>query len=337
MKDSYDAMIGRWKKPLKMVFFLQVLLALASCAPEVSESSANRIEPRLEEQALLSFDARPLAIRRWLPQGEVKAVILALHGFNDYSRAFERPAPWWASLGVATYAYDQRGFGHDAAAGLWNDPRALIFDVHVALRLLHARHPNVPVYLLGESMGSAVALTALAADPYPDADGLILVAPGVWGGDALPLSYRIVAWGMAHTVPWLQLTGRGLGIRASDNIEMLRELGRDPLFIKETRVDAVYGLVNLMGRGQVAAETLKLPTLVLYGTKDQVIPPKPVQAMINRMTEKPRVAVYDDGWHMLLRDLQGPIVWRDIASWILTPSRPLPSGSENWIESNFLK
>src|SRR5262249_47536372 len=43
--------------------------------------------------------------------GEVRAVILALHGFNDYSHAFAMPGPLWAEQGIATYAYDQRGFG----------------------------------------------------------------------------------------------------------------------------------------------------------------------------------------------------------------------------------
>ena len=46
-----------------------------------------------------------------LPTSGVKAVILALHGFNDYSNAFAMPARLWAERGIASYAYDQRGFG----------------------------------------------------------------------------------------------------------------------------------------------------------------------------------------------------------------------------------
>ena len=53
----------------------------------------------------------------------VRAVILALHGFNDYSNAFEGPGEVWAGHGIATYAYDQRGFGAAPERGLWPGTR----------------------------------------------------------------------------------------------------------------------------------------------------------------------------------------------------------------------
>src|SRR3546814_14828012 len=62
----------------------------------------------------------------------------------------------------------------------------------------------------------------------------------------MPVHQRAALWLSARLFPSARLSGRGLGIQASDNIEMLRALGRDPLFIKETRVDAIHGVVNLM-------------------------------------------------------------------------------------------
>jgi hypothetical protein len=53
----------------------------------------------------------------------------------------------------------------------------------------------------------------------------------------------------AHTFPGKTLTGRSLDIVPSDNIEMLRDNFNDELFIKETRTDAIYGLVALMEQG----------------------------------------------------------------------------------------
>ena len=40
-----------------------------------------------------------------------------------------------------------------------------------------------------------------------------------------------------------------------------------------------------------------------------------------------RVALYEDGWHMLLRDLSGKQVLGDILAWIEDPDSPLPSGA----------
>ena len=48
--------------------------------------------PAITNNALIGADGSRLPLRRWLPRGAVKAVILALHGFNDYSNAFAMPA-----------------------------------------------------------------------------------------------------------------------------------------------------------------------------------------------------------------------------------------------------
>ena len=84
--------------------------------------------------------------------------------------------------------------------------------------------PALPVYALGESMGGAVVLSALASDDPPEVDGVILVAPAVWSRDDMPLSYRAALWLSAHTLPWLHVSGEGLKIWPSDNIPMLRAL-----------------------------------------------------------------------------------------------------------------
>ena len=117
---------------------------------------------------------------------------------------------------------------------------------------------------------------------------------------------------------------------ASDNIDMLRQLGRDPLFIKATRVDAMYGLTNLMDAALDRAGQLNLPTLVLYGDHDQLIPREPLSRMLAKMPGPPQTQVvfYEDGYHMLLRDLQADKPLSDIVAWIENPQALLPSGAD---------
>ena len=136
----------------------------------------------------------------------------------------------------------------------------------------------------------------------------------------MPLGQRVALWLSARLIPWARFSGRGLGIQASDNIEMLRGLGRDPLFIKETRVDAVYGLVNLMDAAYQAAPRMQADALLLYGERDQVVPAEPTfefwRSLPAEAAPRQRRALYAEGWHMLLRDLQAPVVIADIAAWI---------------------
>lgn len=265
-------------------------------------------------------------MRRWLPDGPPRAVILALHGFNDYSNAFDAPGQYWAAHGIATIAYDQRSFGATENAGVWPEQQSLISDMRAALAILREAYPALPVFVLGESMGAAILLSALDQTDL-EADGVILVAPAVWARSTMNPLYRIALWLGAHLIPASEMSGRGLGVVASDNREMILGLQADPLVIKHTRIDAMWGLVNLMDSALQASAQITAPALILYGAKDEVIAAGPTAEMISRLPGEIPVAVYKNGWHMLLRDLSAEIVLRDIAAWVADPEADLPSGA----------
>jgi acylglycerol lipase len=273
-------------------------------------------------------DGASLSRREWLPDRPARAVILAVHGFNDYSNAFTEFGAFAAEQGIAVHAYDQRGFGANPGAGRWAGTDALIADLEAERARLRARYPDRPVYLLGESMGAAVVMAAMAKGAELDAEGAILTAPAVWGGDQLNPFYRATLWLVTRLAPGLKLTGRNLGVMASDNLDALRALSADPLFIKETRVDAIAGLVELMDTAYAAAGTLSGPLLILIGENDEIVPTDAQTAMVRRVQATPCVlVVYPEGWHLLLRDLQREVVWRDIIAWI--DGEPLPSAGES--------
>ena len=83
----------------------------------------------------------------------------------------------------------------------------MVEDVHGAVREARRRHPGLPVFVLGESMGSAVAAVALARGDAPPVDGVILSAPAVWGGEALSRSYRLALRVLAGLLPPLKVSG----------------------------------------------------------------------------------------------------------------------------------
>ncbi len=304
------------------------MVALAACAPRLQPPGTEPQAARLVDDHVVAPDGRRLPLAVWRTKGSPRAVLVALHGFNDYRLAFSTPAVWWAGQGITIYAYDQRGFGATAHRGIWAGTDAMVADLATVIDLVAARHPGVPLWLLGDSMGGAVVMAAMARRVPPEVAGAVLVAPAVWGRATMNPIYRAALWFAVHVMPANRSTGQGLGIRASDNIEMLRALGRDAMVIKWTRNDAVYGLVGLMDAAYAAAPELELPLLVLYGARDELIPRAPVEQMLARLAAPHRVAVYPDGWHMLLRDLQAEVVWRDVAAYVLDPTAAQPSGLE---------
>jgi acylglycerol lipase len=304
-------------------FLFCVLLCLAGCAPNFAPSGESRMTPLLADDAIVARDGTRLPLRRWEADGAPRAVIVALHGMSDYSNAFDMPAKIWSKQGITTLAYDQRGFGRGDNPGLWAGADAMRTDLDDAVTAARARYPGVPVFALGESMGGAVVLTALASTQPPAVDGAILVAPAVWSRGDMPVPYRVALFLGAHLLPGMILSnsaaGRVVTITPSDNVPMLRALGRDPLFQKKTRTDTLFGLVNLMDEARTAPDALQSapPILFLYGANDQIIPAKPTQAVIASLGSRAAVKRYERGWHMLLRDLEGESVDRDVGAWVL--------------------
>lgn len=319
-------------------------LALTACSTCYQPMGPAQATPAIDGDKLVSIDGARLPLRTWQPPQAPWAAIVALHGMNDYSEAFDQAARYWAGLGIETYAYDQRGFGAGPRPGIWADTATMVADLNAAVDAVSAAHPGLPVYVLGESMGGAVVASALASVP-PGKDaplshrvaGAILSAPAMWGRQAMNPFYRFTLWLGYNTVPGMEVEPpRGLKIMPSDNIDMLRALGKDPLIIKRTRIDAVKGLVDLMSNAESALPAIpsSVPLLVLFGRHEQVLPDKVVAETLKRIEgapadTRPRVAVYKDGYHMLLRDLQAETVWRDIAAWMRAPMvAALPSGAE---------
>lgn len=274
-------------------------------------------------------DGTLLPMRTWLPAGAPKAVILALHGMNEYSNYFDMPAETWRNAGIAVYAYDQRGYGATPQIGVWPGVDVLASDFAVAVGLLRRRHAGIPLFAVGSSMGGGVVMVAMARPDPPEVDGIVLEAPAVWSRSTMPAYQSALLWLASHTVPEMQMSGRGLRIVASDNREMLRQRWRDPFVQKTARVDALWGVVDLMDRAYAAAPQIRVPTLLLYGAKDQVVPHRPIEDVARRLPPSVhRMAYYQNGWHMLFRDLDRILVHKDVVAWIGNRTAPLPSGAD---------
>lgn len=308
-------------------------ILLAACTPARQSAQIpgpGYQGPRFTPTQFVSFDGTALGLSTWQAQtSKPKAVVVALHGMNDYARAFETAAPYWAARGITTYAYDARGFGRSPQRGVWGNEALMIKDLRTALKVARTAHPEAQIVAVGESMGAATILAAAGEAEGIAADRLILIAPAVWGWSNLPLAYRVSLWTTAHLPvsrkPFDPPRTVTRTIMASDNIEMLRRLGRDPNMIFATRLDAVYGLVRLMEKAYRAADKLPPQTLVLYGARDQIIPRPALKATVAKLPPTVRTVEYPDGYHMLTRDLQAERVWADVAAFIADPNGPLPS------------
>jgi acylglycerol lipase len=290
-----------------------LLLSLQACV-SFPDAPASVVEPALEDNALRSIDGELLALQSWRAENP-RAVIIALHGMNDYSNAFSGPGAWWAEqAGITTYAIDQRGFGRSPNFKRWAGHPTMIADLRAAVSAVREEHPGLPLYVLGHSMGAAVVMAAEEQTSL-GAEGLILAAPGVW---SVPFPVRVLTNIAASVAPGKTLTGERAERQATDNIDVLREMMRDPQVIKETRLDAILGVVRVMGDANDDANDITTDVLFLIGNKDEIIPLKSLNKTAGKLRGNVDIRRYDNGWHLLFRDLQREVVWRDVAEWIIS-------------------
>ena len=337
-------MIRRARRSLPPLLLLFLLPLLAACAgdegmearPPLSGARlipAATPAPEGENQRLTAAPrtlrlqgAAPeaaLSVAHWPAAGAPKAVLLALHGYGDYGAStFGRAARAWAAAGIATYAPDQRGFGRSPGRMRWPGAGVLVQDAAAAFAAIAARHPGLPVFVAGHSMGGAVALATAGEGGLPGAAGLILFAPAVWGGDSLGPLLRLTAWGAAQIAPDKRWTGEGIvRIRPTDDRDMLIALSRDPLHYAAPSSREFLGLIRLMDRALAAAPGAGLPALILLGAHEEVVDPASVEALAPRLPGPVDFAYVPGGWHMLLRDRGAAAVHAQAAGWIAARAR----------------
>ena len=303
---------------------------LAGCAGEAAPRGLATVAAVIEDGSFAMSDGARLPYRAWLPDGDLSAVVLALHGFNDSRDAWEIPAPRFVSSGIALYSPDQRGFGQAPGRGLWAGADRLADDASEMARLLARQHPGVPLVLMGESMGGAV-LMHMATRPDPPAARYVLVAPAVWGRARMNFLLRSGLWLAASLAPGFAVTGPPplIRVRASDNYPALVRLSRDPLTVHSTRFDTLKGLVDLMDAALAAAPLFTAPALLLYGARDELVPKAATRATWEMVPPaQVRLAYYVEGFHLLMRDLHRALPIDDTIAWIGDPAAALPSGAD---------
>jgi acylglycerol lipase len=312
---------------------LVLAVALAGCTglPTYNMPLAPLPASALQADTVFTMpDGARLPVRTWLPDGAPRAVVLALHGFDDSRDAWEYPAPAFTAAGIAVFAPDQRGFGAAPDRGRWAGIPTLQSDAFAGIRLLHERYPGVPLFVMGESMGGALTMTLAASGQAPPVDGWVLLSPAVWGRAQQGIVLSSGLWLVSGVAPGLQVTGGEvpLKVMASDNREALIRLARDPLTIRRTRFDTLRGLTDLMDAAQAAAPGLPGNTLALYGAHDALVPAEATARTWHAMAPGVRRGYYPNGYHLLMRDKARDAVIGDVIAWMGDQGGWLPSGAD---------
>jgi acylglycerol lipase len=297
-------------------------LTVTMAAAILAAPPRRRVRPRghapaMLDDALIASDGVRLPMNLWQPSDPPAAIVLGLHGYGDYRRAFRLAGPWFGARRIALYAYDQRGFGETDTRGQWPGAPDLIQDLAEAVGLLRARHPDLPLILLGESMGGAVALAALGQG-LTSVDRLILAAPAVRGGIPLRQVHDLALRLGALALPWLVVALRR-GARPWLEPGEAARLADDPLILRHISVGTYDGLIELATQASIDPATSLPPTLLLYGELDATIPRVAIDDLAGRL-DGVTVKLYPERHHLLLHEAGADAVFADCLAWLDRPA-----------------
>ncbi len=216
-------------------------------------------------------DGTSLLIRHWpVGSGEPWATMLLVHGLAEHSGRYEHVGAQLAEAGVDAYAYDQRGFGASGGARAsverWSQ---LHDDLEERIAALRSVAPARPLVLFGHSLGGLVSL-GYVLDGRSRPDLLVLSAPAI--GATVPLWQRVLVGSLRKVTPGL-LLGNRLDTRVlSADPEVQARYLADPLNQHKSTVRFAHAAFGEQRRVARALDRLALPTLVVHGAEDRLVP-----------------------------------------------------------------
>jgi alpha-beta hydrolase superfamily lysophospholipase len=273
--------------------------------------------PRITATWFRTPEGLPLFVHRLFP-GQAHAVLMIIHGIAEHG-ANQRP--WMEALaahGIASVAPDLRGHGQSARRMGDIESLALVQADLAALAVeTAARHPGLPLFLYGHSMGGLVAAGQLIRNPELWR-GAVLSAPALEAQAGTGRFLQILARHVGRffpALPTIRFKSRAL----SRNPEVRIANRADPLVYKG-RIRARTGaeLLGEMAFVKANAARIRLPLLLVHGGEDRIIPPASSAAFAAAVSAAPCTRIEFPGlWHELLSEPEAPLVRRVIMDWLL--------------------
>jgi acylglycerol lipase len=267
------------------------------------------------EETFESKGGLKIYLRSWTPEGTPRAVVVICHGVNSHGGQYLWPAGELVKKGHAVFALDLRGRGKSDGERFYvEDVADYVADVAGVVKIAKARHPGLPVFLLGHSAGGVVSAT-YTLDNQAELAGFIcesfafqVPAPGFALAAIKGLSH------IAPRLPVLKLKNEDF----SRDPAAVAALNADPLTAHEIQPAAtVAALVRADERLREEFPKITLPVLIMHGTADKATVCEGSQFFYDTAGSADKtLKLYKDHFHDLLADTGKEGVMADITGWI---------------------
>jgi acylglycerol lipase len=252
----------------------------------------------------------------WLPDEPPRAVVVIAHGAGEHSGRYAHVAARLVDEGYAVYALDHRGHGRsEGARAVIDRVDKAVEDLDQLILLAASEHPGVPLFLLGHSMGGTISIRYATAH-QDGLTGLILTGPLAALEAASPVT-RLVARVLSAVAPQLGLFAVDPALVSRDP-EVVKAYETDPL-VHHDRLPArtIAELASAVESFPDSAGAITVPTLIMYGSGDHLVPPAGSMMLNDRIGAADKtLKTYDGLYHEILNEPEQDAVMDDLCSWL---------------------
>jgi alpha-beta hydrolase superfamily lysophospholipase len=243
-------------------------------------------------------------------------VVVIAHGAGEYVGRYEHVAARLVNEGYAVYGLDHRGHGESGGPRALIDRRAnAVDDLDHLIGIAREAHPGEDVFLLGHSMGGCLAL-CYALEHQDRLTGLILSGP-LAALDAAPAPVRMIARVLSAMTPKLALFPIDASLVSRDPA-VVEAYKTDPLvYHGKLPVRTVAELAGAIETFPDRVGTITIPTLIMYGTADQLCPTAGSVMLGERIGARDRTVIpYEGLYHEIFNEPEQARVMDDMCAWL---------------------
>jgi len=252
----------------------------------------------------------------WLPAGKPRALVVITHGAAEHSGRYVHVGEHLAGADYAAYALDHRGHGlSQGRRALVDRVDHVVDDVLTLVSLAGSRSPDRRFFLLGHSMGSAIAIV-FTVRHQERLTGLVLSGT-VSVLETASLATRLVARALSALTPWLGVFPIDPSLVSRDP-DVVRAYREDPLvFHGKLPARTVNELAAAVSRFSTDVPSIRIPLLVMHGGGDRIVPPAGSTTVHQLAGSRDKtLKIYDGLYHEILNEPEKTRVLDDLVAWL---------------------
>jgi acylglycerol lipase len=286
-------------------------------------SPAAALVPNPERSRVVTRDGLELPLYRWRAAGLRRATVALVHGLAEHAGRYAALARALNASGIELIAIDLRGHGHAPGRRVWIER----FDDYLQdadALVAEAAHGDGPLFLMGHSMGGAIA--ALHAIDRHESQrrvlsGLILSSPALAPGRDVPRWMLGLSQKISRAWPRFPAMKIDAALLSRDSAVVEANVN-DPL-VHHGAIPARTGaeLLLAMQRIEQGRATLRMPLLVWHGTADKLTEPEGSRDFgAHAGSPDKTLTLYEGSYHETMNDLDRERVIDALVAWILKRS-----------------